>query len=227
MRIIVPSVKLGISVNLAALIYVLPTSAQAAETVIHEYDALGRLVTTVHSGTINNGQKNSLCYDNAGNRSVYQTDSNGAGLSCPFVTPLPTVPATPVTPPTFSVSNASAVEGGNAVFTIAKQGATTSSYSVNWTTANSSAIAGSDFVTASGTAIFTAAETAKTITITTVEDGFFEQTEIFHLNLSNPTNGALLANAQGTATVSDNDAGSNPPGGGNCYYGPAGQLICN
>lgn len=42
--------------------------ALAAETVTHTYDARGRLIKVVHSGTVNNN--NQVCYklDKAGNR---------------------------------------------------------------------------------------------------------------------------------------------------------------
>jgi len=40
----------------------------AAETVTYTYDALGRLVAVVHSGTVNNGVQVTYQYDAKGNR---------------------------------------------------------------------------------------------------------------------------------------------------------------
>ena len=56
--------------------------ADASETVVYRYDALGRLVAAQHSGTVNNGRANSLCYDPAGNRSLYRSNAAGALAEC-------------------------------------------------------------------------------------------------------------------------------------------------
>jgi YD repeat-containing protein len=39
-----------------------------SETIKYEYDALGRLIKVVHSGTVNNGEQSTYGYDAAGNR---------------------------------------------------------------------------------------------------------------------------------------------------------------
>jgi YD repeat-containing protein len=44
------------------------TSANATETVTYTYDALGRLVTTAHSGSVNSGLQAGYTYDAADNR---------------------------------------------------------------------------------------------------------------------------------------------------------------
>lgn len=44
-------------------------SARAAETITYTYDARGRLVAVVRSGTVNNGVQAAYAYDKAGNRS--------------------------------------------------------------------------------------------------------------------------------------------------------------
>ena len=45
-------------------------SVSAGETVLYEYDALGRLVVVQQGGTINNGVTTEITYDDAGNRTV-------------------------------------------------------------------------------------------------------------------------------------------------------------
>jgi hypothetical protein len=57
-------------------------SAFASETQSYVYDALGRLVSVQSSGTINAGQAHSLCYDPAGNRTIYKTSSAGELADC-------------------------------------------------------------------------------------------------------------------------------------------------
>jgi hypothetical protein len=44
-------------------------SASAAETITYTYDALGRLVKVVNSGTVNNGIQTTYGHDQADNRS--------------------------------------------------------------------------------------------------------------------------------------------------------------
>lgn len=63
--------------------------ASANETVIYTYDALGRLVAAQHSGTVNNGRAQSLCYDAAGNRNIYQESGSGSLANCPTAPPPP------------------------------------------------------------------------------------------------------------------------------------------
>lgn len=57
------------------------TSA-ASETLTYTYDALGRLVVTKSTGTVNSNQTHSICYDKAGNRISYIATSNGLPAAC-------------------------------------------------------------------------------------------------------------------------------------------------
>ena len=75
-------------------------AAAANETVTYRYDALGRLVAVQHSGTANNGRANSLCYDPAGNRSVYRSSAAGALADCAMA-PAPPTNQPPVAAPDF------------------------------------------------------------------------------------------------------------------------------
>ena len=49
------------------------TSAQAAETITYTYDAKGRLVKVVRSGTVNNGVQTEYTHDKADNRTNVTT----------------------------------------------------------------------------------------------------------------------------------------------------------
>jgi YD repeat-containing protein len=60
----------------------------AAETISYTYDALGRLVATTKSGTINNGVTTNITLDAAGNRTNYQV----AGVIAPITPRLVIVP---------------------------------------------------------------------------------------------------------------------------------------
>ncbi len=59
-----------------------PCAAQAGETQTYTYDELGRLTAVQYSGTVNNGQAHSLCYDPAGNRTKYKSDAAGVIANC-------------------------------------------------------------------------------------------------------------------------------------------------
>lgn len=50
-----------------------PILAQAAETVTYTYDARGRLIRVVHTGTVNNGVDKTYTYDRANNRKTAAT----------------------------------------------------------------------------------------------------------------------------------------------------------
>ncbi len=56
------------------LVLVESTAAIAAETITYSYDAKGRLVKVVHSGSVNNGLTTTYTHDNADNR-VHVTTS--------------------------------------------------------------------------------------------------------------------------------------------------------
>ena len=49
------------------------TAAQAAETLTYSYDAKGRLVKVVHSGTVNAGVQTTYSHDKADNRKTTTT----------------------------------------------------------------------------------------------------------------------------------------------------------
>lgn len=69
--------SLAVLVGLAG---VLSSPAFPAETRTYTYDALGRLMATNSTGTVNNGIANSIAYDPAGNRTNYAiTGAAGGG----------------------------------------------------------------------------------------------------------------------------------------------------
>ena len=66
------------------------------------------------------------------------------------------------------------------------------------------ALAGSDYNSASGSLTFNPGETTKTITVSILGDSDKELTETFSLKLSNALN-AVFANSDGIGTILDND----------------------
>lgn len=53
---------------LLASVALAAAGANAAETITYTYDARGRLVKVVHSGTVNNNVQTEYTHDNADNR---------------------------------------------------------------------------------------------------------------------------------------------------------------
>ena len=92
-------------------------------------------------------------------------------------------------------------------FTISYTGAK-NDISVDWATADGTAVAGSDYVASSGTATFTlAGPTSQTITIPVIGDLLDEANETFTVNLTNAQPRAIadITTATGTGTITDND----------------------
>jgi hypothetical protein len=94
---------------------------------------------------------------------------------------------------------------GTATFTVTLSAASGQTVTVNYGTANNSATAGSDYSATSGTLTFAPGVTTQTITVAITNDTLTEASETFFVNLSGATN-ATIADAQGQATIIDNDA---------------------
>jgi hypothetical protein len=84
--------------------------------------------------------------------------------------------------------------------TITRTGGSASGVTVNYATSDGTATAVLDYVATSGTVVFDAGETAKTVWIPVLADALLEATETFVLTLSDPTGGAALG-AQSSALV--------------------------
>ena len=122
---------------------------------------------------------------------------------------LPPPPPPPPTP-TISVENASLAEGhaGTTIFTftVSLSPASTDTVTVNYATASGSAAADSDYTPAIGTLTFAPGETTQTITVEVAGDTEFEANETFLVNLSEPTGGAVIGDAQAVGTIVNDDA---------------------
>ena len=140
---------------------------------------------------------------------VLTDDPTVGGSSDPTVTPI-------LTPPTISISDASAAEpssgSGVAAFTVSLSHAYSQPVTVNFTTATGGAnpaTAGSDYTTTSGTLTFNVGQTLQTISVPVLSDADNAETdEHFLVNLSGEVNGVLgVSQATGTITV-NNTAGT-------------------
>ncbi|MBK7001379.1 MAG: hypothetical protein IPH35_15810 [Rhodoferax sp.] len=112
-------------------------------------------------------------------------------------------------------------------FLVSLSAAASSTVTVNYATANDTAIAGSDYTALSGSLTFAPGETSKTISVAILGDTTPESDEKFTLALSNPS-GGTLSNASTTATIMNDDgttgsaASSAVPGSlGNDFFLPS------
>jgi len=77
--------------------------------------------------------------------------------------------------------------------TVTLSAASGQTITVNYSTADGTALAGSDYTASSGTLTFAPGQTSKTVTVTVLGDTVVEGTESFTLNLSGATNATLPA----------------------------------
>ena len=99
-------------------------------------------------------------------------------------------------------------EGGNATFTVSLSGAVASPVTVNWSTSDGTAMAGSDYLSDSGTVTFPAESTTPlTIEVMTSRDDLAEADETFTVTVtaSSLPAGVSLGTATTTLTIIDND----------------------
>ncbi len=104
-----------------------------------------------------------------------------------------TVTATVGGPVRIQVEGARAKEEQDASldFTVTLNRAASHEVSVDYATADDTAVAGSDYTATSGTLVFAAGETAKTVSVPVLDDALDEGKETMRLRLSNPR-GAYL-----------------------------------
>src|SRR5947207_9446773 len=76
--------------------------------------------------------------------------------------------------------------------------------SVNYATDNGTAMAGEDYIPASGTLVFAPGTTIRTLTVKVISDNIFEPTETFFVNLFSAVN-ADIAVASGRARINNDD----------------------
>jgi hypothetical protein len=109
---------------------------------------------------------------------------------------------------TLTVSDATLIEGDagttSALVTVKLTGASNPNVTVNYKTANGTALAGSDYQAASGTLTFQKGQTSKSIMIPVVGDKLAEPNETFFVNLLNAKH-ATIADGQGVVTITDDD----------------------
>ncbi|MCU0259744.1 MAG: matrixin family metalloprotease, partial [Ilumatobacteraceae bacterium] len=115
--------------------------------------------------------------------------------------------------PNVTVGDAIVVEGTGGTrtvdITVTLSAPSSTPVSVDWSTADVLAAAGSDYVAASGTLQFAAGQTSATITITIVTDATFEGDETFLIRLTGAS-GAVIVDNTAVVTITNDDTAATP-----------------
>lgn len=118
-------------------------------------------------------------------------------------------PNPPFVRPSLAIADPATVLEGNSgavatVFTVTRSGDLSSTATVSYSTANGGALAGSDYVAASGMLTFAPGEATQTITVVVNGDLIDEWDQGFYVNLS-AASGAIITDSQAFGLIVDND----------------------
>jgi hypothetical protein len=133
--------------------------------------------------------------------------------------------AAPATPNTFALSapTYSGAEGGEVTVTVTRGGPLRGAATIDYSTADGSAGANSDYVPRTGTLSFAAGQQTATVQIPLVDDARVEDPETFSFKLLNPRGGAASIDGPDTATVTV--VSNDQPGGGGGDTTPPGLAL--
>jgi len=178
---------------LAIIASVVTVSADASENSTYTYDTLGRLVQTSHSGGPRSGTTVASSYDEAGNRKAMAVNQ-----ALPSQT----------TAASFSIVGPGTVtKGALASFVITKSGPAASTLTLNFATADGTAISPGHYGAVTGSLSFRPWETQKIVQVQTINDNIGSPARQFTMTISSPSSGGTVGTATATATI----AGTNPP----------------
>ncbi len=120
--------------------------------------------------------------------------------------------------PSLSIGDVAQAEGNsgttNFTFSVLLSAPSAAPVTVNYSTVDGTAQAGSDYQAVSGTITFAPGQTSRQITVQVLGDSVSEANETFSVKLSSPS-GATLARAQATGTILNDDA---PPASGDFTF---------
>jgi hypothetical protein len=138
----------------------------------------------------------------------YRPGNAGALLSYSDIVDIDSDQQPILPPPQVAIRDASTPEGNRGttslLIAVSLNSATNQVVTVSFQTADGTAVAGTDYVAASGTVTFQPGETSKTIAISIKGDRKREANETFTVHLSNAI-GATISDGVGTATILNDD----------------------
>ncbi len=111
--------------------------------------------------------------------------------------------------PRISINDVSQLEGNSGMtlftFTVSLSAPYDLPVTINYTTTDGSASAGSDYTAASGTLIFAPGQTSQTITVGVTGDRLPEPDKTFVVSLSTPNSSAEISKGMGVGTIIDDE----------------------
>src|SRR5437867_4410554 len=117
--------------------------------------------------------------------------------------------ATAQSSPSLSINDVAVLEGNSgityAIFRVALSELSSQTVTVNFSTADGTAVAGNDYIATNGLVTFVPGVTNQNISVGIIGDTLFEPHETFSVNLSNPVN-AVIARGQGIGTIIDDES---------------------
>ena len=122
-----------------------------------------------------------------------------------------------------SINDVSITEGDSGqsilTFTVNRTGGS-DAFSVSYATADDSAVAGSDYLAASGSLSFNAGQNSRTISVVINGDTTIEPNERFFVNLFGATNDAVIVDGQGIGTIVNDEPTFIHEIQGSAYFSP-------
>ncbi|MFH1871359.1 MAG: Ig-like domain-containing protein [Pseudomonadota bacterium] len=203
------------------------TTGTSATIAAGQTSILARVAVLDNDGTTENVVENFRLTATVTAGTTSNTASTGVAVITEDDRPNTTSPAVA------SISDVTIDEAaGTASFSISLSKSPGNNVSVSWTTADGSAQGGTDYTASSGTANFTTGNwaTPQTITVPILNDAIYEGTETFYVQLTQTSNAAraIIGDAYGTATITDNETAGvdpNPPSVVTLTADPAGSGI--
>ena len=156
------------------------------------------VVTALGDFDVENDEQFFVNLSNAIGASI--SDSQGIGTILNYDQPLQDI----------SIADVSVAEGASGSttrvqVTVSLSGPSAAPVSVEFSTADGTAIAGQDYTQRTGIVSFAPGETSRTIGLDVLGDATVESNERFFINLFNPVNGTIVDN-QSTVTINNDDA---------------------
>ncbi|MFI5378015.1 MAG: S8 family serine peptidase [Tepidisphaerales bacterium] len=195
------------------------SSEGSADTVLRLFDASGNQLAvndnlsdattaSLITATLTAGHTYYIGVSGAGTGATAYDPNTGAGAAAGSTGSYGLVVTRDMTP-ALSVAAAAPVreplpgQTAGLTFTVTLDPAAAAPVTVDYATADGSAVAGRDFTAASNTLTFAPGETSKTVTITILSDTFAAAAETFTLVLSNASANAIVFNGSSTGTIQD------------------------
>ena len=143
-----------------------------------------------------------------GNETVTLTLATGTGYNIGTAQTATVTIADNDSIPQLSINDVTITEGnsgtGNANFIVSLSNPSNQTITVAYQTGNISAVAGTDYITQTGTITFNPGEVSKTVGVIVNGDTLIENNETFKVNLLTPVN-ATIADGEGIGTINNDD----------------------